>query len=1544
MQIFRRRATEEELAAGREEMMREQRRLAKEALEERMQKQDEELEDQDPPKDPVPQPHAPGLLPMVQSIATPSQGSPEEIAKPGETRALMKNEEKKDHGQLAHEDFASSGGAEGPREGVRSPLFNEEQLRRIEELQRAAPLLMGRQAELEVGRPAWLVEEEKKHLEEEMQKERLRDRQRVYQRLKDTEKLEMLERIQTLEDDVRRMARENECSKRDNEDLRKRNENLKEVNHMMTEEVQRLKEQEKKAREEFGTPAEEEAEEQKKPWEEDPMATPRRGRGLEEEREKKESPVDSKMMLKGMLKLMEGMQVMQTQLLHVKKDSGLEVVRGGMSELPRLSEWKAETAPLDLTDWLLTIGPAMGDLSNGSQQWWEATLATAREWYTKHQEKPPLEKVMHKPEVPEELKGAKYQRLEKRATALLMAAIPQTQQEEVIAGKEVSTLAVLSRLMTSYQPGGLSEKAAILSALDSPEEAQTLAQAVTGLRRWLRWHRRAGEVNVVRPDSTIQVKGLGRLMKKVLRDHPDLAFRIQLAKTTLAIDTTPTETTVMTYANHLLAEVEQVAHQDKKKAEKTQPSASLDPKVKKFEERPGESKGGSKGGEKGGGAPCRFFLTEAGCKKGKGCSYQHQLDDQKRCWNCGSTQHFAPKCDRPREAGIQKGDSKGDGKQAKSLRKEESPTKEDAPNPREDPSSEAMKELLEEANKMLKSMSTPKVEEREGRIDRLQKQLDELKSLKVFRLSRIEVDDQEGLLDSGATHALRGRRRKEDLRHLREIQVSLACGKKVPLKMTKGGTMVSSEDVEPIVPLGRLVSVLGCKLEWDQQGLVLNHPQRGAIKTRDQGGCPHVRKELALSLIEELEEASEAGCQALGEAREIEQEKAEEEGWIKEFVQNHPVLSRLPNYIQEELIKIPSQTTAGLPGVNKRRRKKWTKHGVTLHLYSGSSEGFTLSRAVKEAGGDESLVLEVDIKNGSEWNMIGEGVYEVLLRLALSDEVRGVVCGPNCRTRSILRHIPIPGDPSAPRPVREWGGEEWGRRDLTKEEKKKVQEDDVMMWRAITIALIAIHVGRAQRPEEEDAKFLVEQPAEDERFPETVAFWRTEEWKMLRRFYNWKEVTFRQGDFGGKACKPTTVGGDLLLEEPEKREPRAVGGVKTSKDLERWAPGMMREVARRIVQMIQKKKIQTKALSWSEHIQLGHVPFRRDCRVCQETRQKQNPHRRVGVPLCGVLSLDTAGPYREGHDLVMKSRYLMVGAFTWLVPKGTKGLVEEEKEVPEDAPQVEEWKDHRKKDEGEEAERSPGEGPHRGERGEEAERSPREGPHRGEREEEKDEMEVRVFRLAAPLATKRTEETLRTAIEFVLRLKADDYHVSQIHTHQGHEYYCQFREWCDKRGILLSRTPGDDPQGNGRAEVAIQGITRQIRATLHQANRGWDWWPMAARHTAEVLRYTRIGKKRRHSPVHGGGFGEEAALEERSPDGTKYREGPVHMPSVGPSRALGLEGGRRQGGHEICDQEASGTHHRGCVGSVGAGDHRRASGPEENEREGFPNHSYDWKG
>lgn len=83
------------------------------------------------------------------------------------------------------------------------------------------------------------------------------------------------------------------------------------------------------------------------------------------------------------------------------------------------------------------------------------------------------------------------------------------------------------------------------------------------------------------------------------------------------------------------------------------------------------------------------------------------------------------------------------------------------------------------------------------------------------------------------------------------------------------------------------------------------------------------------------------------------------------------------------------------------------------------------------------------------------------------------------------------------------------------------------------------------------------------------------------------------------------------------------------------------------------------------------------------------------------------------------------------------------------------------------------------------------------------------------------------------------------------------------------RTPGDDPQGNGRAEVAIQAVTRQVRAALHQSGKG--------------------------------------SLEERSVDGAVHGEGSVHLPGVGSPWALGDEGGWHEGGDEIRHQEADGA-------------------------------------
>jgi hypothetical protein len=115
-------------------------------------------------------------------------------------------------------------------------------------------------------------------------------------------------------------------------------------------------------------------------------------------------------------------------------------------------------------------------------------------------------------------------------------------------------------------------------------------------------------------------------------------------------------------------------------------------------------------------------------------------------------------------------------------------------------------------------------------------------------------------------------------------------------------------------------------------------------------------------------------------------------------------------------------------------RKKWKRDGFVVHLFAGPSEGFTLARAFQQQGSDPEEIIEIDILRGKDHDVLSnDGVFGALLTACFQGKMKGLVGGPNCRTRSILRHFPIPGNPEAPRPIRRWGGEEFGIFDATKE-------------------------------------------------------------------------------------------------------------------------------------------------------------------------------------------------------------------------------------------------------------------------------------------------------------------------------------------------------------------------------------------------------------------------------------------------------------------------------------------------------------------------------
>ena len=123
-------------------------------------------------------------------------------------------------------------------------------------------------------------------------------------------------------------------------------------------------------------------------------------------------------------------------------------------------------------------------------------------------------------------------------------------------------------------------------------------------------------------------------------------------------------------------------------------------------------------------------------------------------------------------------------------------------------------------------------------------------------------------------------------------------------------------------------------------------------------------------------------------------------------------------------------------------------------------------RAVKELGGDHRKVIQIDIKNGDKWDMVNGKVYEELLSMAIEGQISSVLTSPNCRTRSKLRHIQVPGM-NLPGPARCWNGGEWGVPDGSAGEKRKCWEDDVMMFRSWMVYIVAQECSKAEGKKED---------------------------------------------------------------------------------------------------------------------------------------------------------------------------------------------------------------------------------------------------------------------------------------------------------------------------------------------------------------------------------------------------------------------------------------------------------------------------------------------
>ena len=706
----------------------------------------------------------------------------------------------------------------------------------------------------------------------------------------------------------------------------------------------------------------------------------------------------------------------------------------------------------------------------------------------------------------------------------------------------------------------------------------------------------------------------------------------------------------------------------------------------------GVGKGDGKGKDAKSGEVCRFFLTDQGCKKGKDCQWAHQVDDQKRCWNCGGKDHFADKCTRPsfRNPEGQK-ESKGEGKGARSMKKkeEDSPDgkkekEEETPKKEEEDAEsgkgQVIKELMEEANRMLRKITKDGEDKKETKISQLQKQLDELKSIKVLRLARLQEGGARGLLDS--THPLRGRREGEKMKGYKEVTVSLAGGKEANLHVTKEGIMVAKNPgTEPIVPMGMVVDLLGCRVAWDEDEVRVMHRRKGKLEVVLRGGCPEISKEDALMLIEEIEEKVRSIRPKTPQEEEEEKMREDEMGWLQRILDEHPAFRKIPQGLKEKILEPPADDVA-MCG-NRRLRKKWANEGLILHLYAGPEEGYTFQRAFHEVGGNKKLVLEVDCLRSPKWDMLPQGkAFPARLRLALKGWIKMILGGPNCRTRSVLRHRPLGDEEGEPRPLRSWmEDQEWGRNDFTESEKRRVEEDDILMLRMVMLFIVAEEVRKANSIKM-PTQFALEQPAVP-REEEMVSWWRTPIWKMLVAGQDlWlRRAHVRPVELGRKSPQAHHGWKWKLHRESHKgkkrdrrKDPRrAAERNKAASPMGSWhdespggagdGEGVWEETPAEAAEL--GGACQGQPHSFQERLPdlpRGHgqgIPTQ-ESRACQSRGAIPGPH----------------GSLQEGKDILKgtTAKFLRVGVYTWIDPRpgGHPAPDEEEVEIPDEAPDFQE--------------------------------------------------------------------------------------------------------------------------------------------------------------------------------------------------------------------------------------------------------------------------------
>ena len=179
----------------------------------------------------------------------------------------------------------------------------------------------------------------------------------------------------------------------------------------------------------------------------------------------------------------------------------------------------------------------MRDLSNVAGRWWELTTREAKAYYMRWKDATPLQRVQIVPKLPDELLLPSYVRTEQRGVHLLLKAVSQEQQQELVIDRDLTSTAIFVSPVHPT-PTGWPWRKGGFCCKPSPlwGRQKTLNDMASSLRSWRRHFGRAREIGAVLPDGCLLLKALEGIVGPLSQLDAQSSFRLAQSRVQLQLD------------------------------------------------------------------------------------------------------------------------------------------------------------------------------------------------------------------------------------------------------------------------------------------------------------------------------------------------------------------------------------------------------------------------------------------------------------------------------------------------------------------------------------------------------------------------------------------------------------------------------------------------------------------------------------------------------------------------------------------------------------------------------------------------------------------------------------------------------------------------------------------------------------------------------------------------------------------------------------------------------------------------------------------------